>query len=253
VQAAQVEDSMTAVSSQKTLQELRAGAPLISAGILTADWMHLDRELAQIEDAGVRLLHFDVMDGRFCPALTLGPPVIKAVKTRMLKDVHIMAEEPLDLLGSFVAAGADIVCVPVEAVRHLHRALQALGELKNANDPERGIVRGVSLNPATPLELVRPVLDEVDLVLLLAVNPGWSGQRFIRSTQAKIVRLQEMIRESKRDVLMEIDGGITKDNIGDVTRMAPDIIVTGSAVFDGKDPAGNARFMMETVKAARRR
>ena len=159
--------------------QLRAGSPRISVGMLTADWMALGGELRILENAGVELLHFDVMDGRFCPSLTFGAPVVKALKTPLLKDVHLMVEEPLSKVEGFVAAGADIVTIHAESGGHVHRVLQVLGGMQNANDPGRGILRGLALNPGTPIEAVEPLIDELDLVLLLAVNPGWGGQKFI--------------------------------------------------------------------------
>lgn len=234
------------------IQQLRTLCPAISVGIMTADWMALEPELRQVESAGVRLLHFDVMDGCFCPMLTLGPPLVKAVKTSMLKDVHLMVEDPLSQLESFVAAGADMVTIHVEAGRHPHRALQALGKMTNANDPERGIARGIALNPGTPLDVVAPLLDETDMVFLLAVNPGWGGQSFIPATARRMAALLEIIRQRKKDILVGLDGGVTRKNIDEVARMGADIIVTGSAVFDGKAPAQNAGFMLNAIAQAKK-
>ena len=228
-------------------EQLRRASPLISVGALTADMMHLAKEIELIEQAGVKLLHFDVMDGRFCPPLTFGPVFIKGIKTKLLKDVHLMIEEPLDKIESFVQAGADIVTINIESTRHVHRALQMLGQMENVNNPNRGILRGVVLNPGSTTETVRPLMSDLEIILLLAVNPGWSGQRFISSTKEKLARLIEMVHDSKRDILVGIDGGIKKDNIAEVTKMGADIIVTGSAVFDGKNPLGNAKFMMKVI------
>ena len=234
------------------LDELRKSSPLISVGILTADLASLGSELKLMEDAGVKLLHIDVMDGCFCPMMTVGPPLIRAMKTPLLKDAHLMIEEPLEKIGDFVAAGADIVTVHVESCRHIHRVLQTLGKMTNVNDPQRGILRGLALNPGTPIEVIEPVIDELEVVFLLAVNPGWGGQKFIPSTGPKLVRLKQMIRDAKKDILVGVDGGITRDNVADVAQMKPGIIVTGSAVFDGKAPADNAKFMLESVARATR-
>jgi len=236
------------MSDRKFFDELRGAAPLISVGVLTADMMSLGSELELIEKAGVKLLHIDVMDGCFCPKMTVGPPFIKAIKSPLYKDVHLMIEDPLDKLESFVAAGADIVTVNVESFKHIHRALQLLGQMENANDPERGILRGAVLNPATPIEVVRPILDDLEIVLLLAVNPGFSGQKFIPSTREKFAALKRLVKESRRDILLGIDGGVKRDNISDVAATGVDIVVTGSAVFDGKAPIDNAKFMMEALK-----
>jgi ribulose-phosphate 3-epimerase len=232
------------------LSQLRQAAPLVSVGVLTADLMSLSSELRLMEKAGVRLLHVDVMDGVFCPMMTVGPGFIRAMKTPLLKDVHLMIEEPLDKVDSYVAAGADMVTVHVESCRHIHRVLQKLEEMVNANDADRGILRGVALNPGTPLEVVTPLLDTVEIVYLLAVNPGWSRQKFIASTKDRLSRVRQMIQEAKKDILVGVDGGVTRDNIADVVRMDADIIVTGSAVFDGKAPLENAKFMLRAARNA---
>lgn len=233
------------MSRSPLVDRLRASAPQISVGMLTADWLTLGSQLELIESAGVELLHFDVMDGAFCPMLTLGAPVVAGLKTRLLKDVHLMIEEPLPKLESFVAAGADIMTVHVESTRHIHRVLQALSKMTNANDPNRGIVRGIALNPGTPLEAIEPLAGEFDMVLLLAVNPGWGGQKFIASTCERVRRVRERVGDT---ALICVDGGITRDNIENVGRLGADIVVTGSAVFDGKSPFENARHMMSALR-----
>ena len=240
------------MQSKPLFDQLREASPLISVGILTADLLSLGSELKLMEEAGVKLLHVDVMDGCFCPMMTVGPPFIKAIKTLLLKDVHLLIDEPLEKLEAYVAAGADMITVHVESGRHIHRVLQKLSEMTNTNDPERGILRGIALNPGTPLDVIPPLIDEVDMVFLLAVNPGWRGQKFIPSTESRLQQLRQMINETKRDILIGIDGGITRNNIKDVARMEPDIIVTGSAVFDGKTPMENAKFMMSIISNATR-
>jgi len=235
------------------LEQIREASPLISVGILTADLLSLGSELELMDTAGVKLLHVDVMDGCFCPMMTVGPGFIKAVKTPLLKDIHLMIEDPLNKLESYVAAGADMITVHVESCRHVHRVLQKLGEMNNTNDSNRGILRGIALNPGTPLEVIAPLIDELEMVFLLAVNPGWGRQKFIPSTQKRLSRLRQMLNDAKKDILVGVDGGITRDNIADVARMDVDIIVTGSAVFDCKTPLKNARFMIDAVNDAARK
>jgi ribulose-phosphate 3-epimerase len=232
------------------LEQISKASPLISVGVLTADLMSLGSELKLMDTAGVKLLHVDVMDGCFCPMMTVGPGFIKAMKTPLLKDIHLMIEEPLDKLDSYVAAGADMITVHVESCRHIHRVLQKLKGFTNANDPNRGILRGIALNPGTPLEVIMPLIEELEMVFLLAVNPGWGGQKFIPSTKDRLSRLRQMISEAKKDILVGVDGGITRDNIAEVAQMDVNIIVTGSAVFDGKAPLENAGFMINAVKDA---
>jgi len=151
-----------------------------------------------------------------------------------------MVEEPLSKVEAFVAAGADIVTVHAESTRHVHQVLRVLGTMTNANDPTRGIVRGVALNPGTPLEVLDPLADELDLVLVLAVNPGFSGQKFIASTGERVKRLRQRFGT---DVLICVDGGVTRENVASVAQMGADLIVTGSAVFDGKAPRENLERM----------
>ena len=231
---------------------LRAALPTISVGILTADLSAMGSEVALLERAGVSLLHFDVMDGCFCPQMTFGPPLVRAATTTMLKDVHLMVDHPLDKIAAYAEAGADLLTVHVEGERHPHRLLQAVGELTNRNDPARGILRGVALNPGTPLDVIEPLLDLADLILLLTVNPGWSGQKMAASTGRRMDRTRELIRRSGRPVLLCLDGGIKRENVGEAVRMGADIVVTGSAVFDGKDAAANARIMLDEVRRAGR-
>ena len=200
---------------------LRKLCPTISVGVMTADWMNLTSEIQEIEAAGVKLLHYDVMDGLFCPGITVGPPIVKATETTLLKDIHLMVNDPLDCIDSFVAAGADIVTVHAESGRHTHRALQMLGQMKNVNAGRHGletVVRGVALNPGTPAEVLPPLLDDLDFILLLAVNPGWSGQSFIPSTQNKLKQVKRLIAESGHDILVGIDGGVTQKNIRDIAK-----------------------------------
>lgn len=228
--------------------QLRATAPHLSVGMATANWLSLGSELKLLEDAGATLLHFDVMDGVFCPMLTFGPSVVSGCKTNLLKDVHLMIEDPLDKLPSYVAAGADLVTVHVESTRHIHRAFQVLSGLTNATDPARGILRGIGLCPGTPVEAVEPLLEQTDMVVLLAVNPGWGGQPFDPGAASRLARLRQILKNAGRDALVCVDGGITRKNIADVMKLGPDIVVAGSAVFDGKNAAANAAEMLKAVR-----
>lgn len=225
------------------LEQLRDLSPTISVGMLTADLLNLGDEIKLLEDNGVSVLHFDVMDGVFCPMMTVGPPVVKAARTSMLKDAHLMIDEPMDKLDAFVAAGADIITFAVENCSDPLAALRRLGEAENANDPSRGIVRGISINPDTPIDSIAELIPELDMVVVLTVTPGLSGQSFNPETEARV----KAVKALRDDVLICIDGGVKMNNIADIPAMGADLIVTGSAVFDGKDPAGNAAAMLERI------
>jgi ribulose-phosphate 3-epimerase len=235
------------MAENPALKLLRSIAPTVSIGMMTADLLNLGSELALLERVGVKLVHVDVMDGVFCPMMTAGPPLIRAMKTPLLKDVHLMIAEPLTKVADYVAAGADIVTIHPEAGPHPHRTLQLLGAMTNANGPARGLLRGVALNPGTPLETLEPLMDELELISILAVSPGWGGQKFVPATFHRLARAREMIRASGREILLAVDGGITKANIAEVAKSGADLIVTGSAVFDGKAAEANARFMLAAL------
>jgi ribulose-phosphate 3-epimerase len=227
-------------------------APALSVGVMAANWLALGEDVARLERSEARLLHFDVMDGRFVPQLTLGPAVVGAVKTALLKDVHLMIEEPLASLGEYVAAGADLITVHAEAGWEAHRALQVLGATAHAGDPERGLWRGVALNPGTPLETLEPLLERVDLVMLLAINPGWGGQQFLPATRARAAQVRRMIAASGREILLGVDGGVTQKNLAEVGALGADLVVTGSAVFSGGEPAANVATMLQGLRGAPR-
>ena len=188
------------------------------------------------------------MDGVFCPQITVGPPIVKALRTPLLKDVHLMIDDPLSKVDSFVQAGADMITFHLEGARQPHRVLQALAAASNANDPDRGLIRGVGLNPSTPVEALEPLLDDLEYVLIVAINPGWGGQSFLASAERRLERARRLIEASGRPILLGVDGGVTKSNIARVAAMGADIIVSGSAIFDGTDVAANAATMLEAVR-----
>ena len=234
--------------SATNFEFLRQLSPTLSVGVLAADLMKLGAAVSLLEKTDVKLAHVDVMDGCFTPMMTVGPAFVKALKTPLLKDVHLMIQDPLEKVDEYVAAGADVITVHVESGTHIHRVFQKLGQMSNANDPARGLVRGVALNPGTPLAVLKPLIDEVELIMLLGINPGWGGQSFIPSTFARIGKVKGMVAEAEQDILVCVDGGVTRDNITDLAAAGVDIVVTGSAVFDGKNPVENAEFMLDALR-----
>lgn len=202
---------------------------LIAPSILSADFARLGDEVRAIEAAGADWVHFDVMDGRFVPNITVGPLVLQAVRavTELPLDAHLMIVEPEKYVEDFAKAGADWITVHAEAVTHLDRVLN---QIRDA-----GAKAGVSLNPATPLQVIEQVLPAVDLVLLMTVNPGFGGQKYIEYCTDKIRSARALIDRVDREILLEIDGGVKVDNIGRVAGDAVDVVVAGSAVFGAGD------------------
>lgn len=209
---------------------LRRAAPSLSVGLLAADAMAYGVAINELEAAGNALLHFDVMDGVFCPGFTAGPPLVAATKTNMLKDVHLMVADPISVIAAVLKAGADIVHVHPEGLLHLHRALVML-DVDVAGRSGRRVLRAVALNPATPVDVLAPVIHAIDMVTLLAVDPGWSGGAPDAALGRKVERLRRLASEAGADPLIAIDGGITEATIGLASSFRPDIIVSGSAIF----------------------
>ena len=211
----------------------------IAPSILSADFTKLAEEIRAIETGGATVLHFDVMDGRFVPNITVGLPVLKSVRraTKMTIDAHLMIVEPNVYAAEFVKAGADMVSVHVEADVHLQRTLTAIREA--------GGRAGIAINPATPLSALEEALPHADFILLMSVNPGFGGQKFIGTSLDKLRRLRRMIDERGLDVKIEIDGGIDAGNIGEIVRAGAEIIVAGSAVFGGGKPTEAVKQLID--------
>ncbi|WP_150283878.1 ribulose-phosphate 3-epimerase [Rummeliibacillus sp. TYF-LIM-RU47] len=201
----------------------------IAPSILAADFSKLAEEVKAVEEAGAKLIHIDVMDGHFVPNITMGPIVVDALRpvTNLPLDVHLMIENPDQYIEEFVNAGADYITVHVEACRHLHRTIQLIRSL--------GAKPGVVLNPHTPVETIQHVLEDIDLVLLMTVNPGFGGQKFIHSVVPKIETLAGMIKEKNLNVEIEIDGGINAETIKPCAQAGASIFVAGSAIYGQED------------------
>ncbi|MBS0153380.1 MAG: ribulose-phosphate 3-epimerase [Nitrospira sp.] len=216
----------------------------IAPSILSADFARLAEEIAAVEQAGADLLHVDVMDGHFVPNLTVGPPIVESLRkvTKLPLDVHLMITNADAFIPDFVDAGSDYLTVHVEACPHLHRTIQSI--------KERGIKAGVTLNPATPISFLQDIIGDVDLVLIMSVNPGFGGQKFIPSVLKKIADARSMLDRINSHALLEVDGGVKVDNTREIVAAGATTLVAGSAIFSQRDYKATIAALRAAAQAA---
>ncbi len=214
----------------------------IAPSILSADFMRLGEEIKAAEAAGIDLFHIDIMDGHFVPNMTIGPSIVEAINkiTDVPLDVHLMIEEPDKYVKDFINAGADYLAVHIEASVHAHRTVQVI--------KESGVKAGIALNPATPVCSLEHILQDLDFVVLMSVNPGFGGQSFIPQSMDKIKALKKLIRERNLSTLIEVDGGVKPENAGQVADAGADMLVMGSAFFSSKDYVALTKKLREVLR-----
>jgi len=204
--------------------------PIVAPSVLASDFGNLAKEIEMLNQSDAEWIHLDVMDGVFVPNISYGMPVIKTIDglTDKILDTHLMIVQPERYIKEFKEVGADILTVHYEACTHLHRTVQAI--------KDEGMKAGIALNPHTPVELLEDIIRDIDLLLIMSVNPGFGGQKFIRNTYEKLVRASELIERKNADVLIEVDGGVGPGNAEQLAQLGADVLVAGSSVFSAHDP-----------------
>lgn len=214
---------------------------MLAPSLLAADFSNLREDICNVEKGGADYLHLDVMDGIFVPNISFGVPVIESIRkiTKLPFDTHLMVDRPERFIEDFANAGSDIITVHQEATVHLHRTIQLIKSF--------GVKAGVSLNPSTPIESLEYIMEDIDLILIMSVNPGFGGQSFIDCMKDKIKKTRDIIEKENYDIILEVDGGIKLKNARDIVNLGVDLVVAGSAIFGSEDIVGQTRAFKEVI------
>jgi ribulose-phosphate 3-epimerase len=239
-------------SAAEIVRELHAAGPLVSAGVFAGDLADIGGAVSALERGGARAVHLDVGDGRYSPLMIGGPGEVEAVRTTAFKDVHLMIEEPLAHVERFAAAGADAITIQLDGGRHPLQALRAIGAAANASDASKPVLRGVCLGLDHPVAALEPLLDEVDLVLLLTVVPGFRAP-LAASSPGRVAAVRALVDERGADVLVSVDGGITAATAPELAAAGADLLVAGTTLFAAPDPAIALHELASTIAGARAR
>lgn len=225
---------------------MQRNTTILAPSILAADFTRLGEQISVCVDAGVKWIHCDIMDGHFVPNISYGPMIVDAANkaTDAFLDVHLMIYNPDSFVDAFIKAGADLISVHIEATPHIHRSIQLI--------KSSGVLAGVAINPGTPVSSLEPILNEVDLVVLMSVNPGFGGQKFIENTYPRIQELVELRNKTNSNCLIEIDGGVGPENIEKLVQIGADVLVAGSSVFGANDIPSRISELHSKMNASRK-
>lgn len=232
----------------KIIEHIQSKSPTLSINIIDCDLLKLEDQISQIDKSGVELIHFDIKDGCFVPYLTFGPCFVKAVKTTLLKDVHLMIHDPAEKYQDYIESGADIITLHIESDYNLHETLKDFDNYKNINDPERTIIRGIAMNPDIPVEDLAPFLEDVEMVTVMGYNPKFKNGKIDDRLSERVKKIKKMIDYTKKDILLSINGGIDINNIKEFAGLGADILVTGKSVFNDHNLLQNIEKLLALIK-----
>lgn len=230
------------------IKQIKSKTPTLSVNIVDCDLLNLSKIVEQIDGSGLELIHFDVKDGCFVPHMTFGPCVIKAINSKLIKDVHLMIHDPAEKYMDFINSGADIITIHIESDYNLHETLTEIGKAESINHPGQKIIRGLAMNPDIPVEDLAPFLEDVEMVTVMTYNPKVKNGKTDDKLRERIIRIKKMIDYTKKDILLSIKGGINEDNIREYIDLGADILVTGRIIFKNNSIINNINELLSVIR-----